>query len=163
MLCLAESEQKMLVCLDVKNHLVLAQKMNEANLENQNAFEHHTPRNILASRAYINTTRATSTLALNQTLAREALIACALERYHLVHNCYPETLNALTPQFIDKIPADIIGGQPLKYRIDKKQFVLYSIGWNAKDDGGIADLRNDGSPNPETADWVWPNREKPHR
>ncbi len=163
MLCLAESEQKMLACLDVKNHLVLPQKMNEANLENQNALEHHTPRNILASRAYINTTHATSTLALNQTLAREALIACALERYHLVHHCHPETLNALVPQFLEKIPSEIIGGQPLKYRADKTKFVLYSIGWNEKDDGGIADLRNDGSPNPETADWVWPNREKPHR
>ncbi len=163
MLCMADSDQRILDCFDLKNHVVLPQKMTNTNREIQTAFAHPTPFTLLASRAFVNPTHASSTLAQNQTLAREALIACALERYHLVHNCYPETLNALAPQFLDKIPSDIIGGQPLKYRAEKTQFALYSIGWNEKDDGGVASLRNDGSPNPETADWVWPNREKSHR
>ena len=32
-----------------------------------------------------------------QTQVHEALIACALERYRLAHNAYPETLDALVP------------------------------------------------------------------
>jgi hypothetical protein len=49
----------------------------------------------------------------------------------------PETLDALAPQFIEKIPHDIIGGQPLHYRrTNDAEFLLYSIGWNETDDGG---------------------------
>jgi hypothetical protein len=82
-----------------------------------------------------------------QTQVHEALIACALERYRLAHNEYPETLDALVPQFLDKIPADIIGGRPLHYRrAEKGKFLLYSVGWNETDDGG--------KPGSED-DWVW--------
>ncbi len=64
-------------------------------------------------------------------------IACALERYHLAHGEYPETLDALMPQFMEKMPHDIIGGQPLHYRrTDDGKFLLYSVGWNETDDGG---------------------------
>ena len=48
-----------------------------------------------------------------------------------------ESLDALAPQFIETIPHDIIGGQPLHYRrTEDGQFVLYSVGWNETDDGG---------------------------
>ncbi len=95
--------------------------------------------------------KATSTTARNQTLVNEAFIACGLERYRLAHGQYPETLEALVPQFAEKLPHDIIGGQPLKYhRTANGRFVLYSIGWNEKDDGGVA---RDGT---TEADWVWP-------
>ena len=94
-----------------------------------------------------NFTRATQTLAHNQALVNEGQIACALERYRLAHREYPETLDALVPQFIEKLPHDIIGGQPLHYRRMADQpsqssgsasgkFLLYSIGWNETDDGG---------------------------
>ena len=43
-------------------------------------------------------------------MVNEAQIACALERYRLAHGEYPETLDALVPQFIEKVPHDIIGG-----------------------------------------------------
>ena len=39
-----------------------------------------------------------------------ARIACALERYRLTHDEYPQTLDALAPQFIESIPNDIING-----------------------------------------------------
>jgi hypothetical protein len=67
-----------------------------------------------------------------------ARTACALERYRLAHGKYPQTLDSLAPQFIAKLPHDPIGGQPLHYRTtDDGQFILYSVGWNEKDDGGI--------------------------
>ena len=36
------------------------------------------------------------------------------------------------------------------------KFVLYSVGWNEKDDGGVVVFRK-GSSNvdPEKGDWVW--------
>ncbi|MBI3851079.1 MAG: hypothetical protein HY298_12500 [Verrucomicrobia bacterium] len=91
-------------------------------------------------------------------------IACALERYRLAHGNVPETLDALAPQFMGKIPHDIIGGQPLKYRrTEDGLFVLYSVGWNETDDGGVVvnqksrDPRNESSSKVDISqgDWVW--------
>jgi hypothetical protein len=83
-------------------------------------------------------------------MANEGAVACALERYRLTHGEYPETLTALMPQFIDKLPHDLIGGEPLKYqRTDVNQFLLYSVGWNEMDDGGVP------GKNIAEGDWVW--------
>jgi len=100
-----------------------------------------------------------------QTSVNLARVAIALERYHLAHGEYPETLDALAPQFIETIPHDIIGGQPLHYRRQANgQFVLYSIGWNETDDGGQVALKKGGSLDRDNGDWVWqypPNNNLP--
>ena len=100
-----------------------------------------------------NTAKATQTTAHNQTMVNEAQIVCALERYRLAHGEYPGTLDALVPQFIEKLPHDIIGGKPLIYRPTANgKFLLYSVGWNETDDGGVS-----GGTDFTKADWVWKN------
>lgn len=84
-----------------------------------------------------------------------ARIAIALERFDLAHGKYPESLDELKPQFISEIPRDLIGGQPLKYGLTNDSFVLYSIGWNEKDDGGMPSTIKHGSPQSDDGDWVW--------
>ncbi len=117
---------------------------------------HHSPFYLLARIAVPNFTKAMQACAFNQTLANQAQIVCALERYHLAHGEYPETLDALMPQFIEKLPHDIIGGQPLHYRrTEDGKFLLYSGGWNETDDGGQVALKKDGSEDRENGDWVW--------
>jgi hypothetical protein len=65
------------------------------------------------------------------------LIACALERCRLVHGAYPDSLDSLTPGYLTTIPQDIIDGQPFHYRrTDDEKFLLYSVGWNERDDHG---------------------------
>jgi hypothetical protein len=82
-------------------------------------------------------------------------IACALERFHLKEDSYPEKLEALAPRFIATLPHDIINGQPLKYhRTANGKFVLYSVGWNEKDDGGVVATDKDGRQNRLQGDWV---------
>lgn len=94
--------------------------------------------------------------AYAQSSVDMARVACALERYRLAHGEYPETLDALAPQFMEKIPHDIIGGQPLHYRrAGEGRFILYSVGWNEADDGGVVSLRRPGSVELEKGDWVW--------
>jgi hypothetical protein len=62
----------------------------------------------------------------------------------VAHSAYPEILDALVPQYLDKIPLDLIGGQPLHYRrADDGKFLLYSVGWNETDDGGKPDPDGD--------------------
>jgi hypothetical protein len=101
--------------------------------------------------------------AHGQNSANMARIAIALERYRLAHGTFPESLDVLTPQFMEKIPHDVIGGQPLHYRrIDGGSFVLYSIGWNETDNGGVVAFKQK-SPADESSsdidisqgDWVW--------
>jgi hypothetical protein len=102
----------------------------------------------------LNVNRACENTAYNQTRINEALIACALERFRLAHGEYSEKLDDLVPQFLDTIPHDVIGGGPLHYcRATGGTFVLYSVGWNGRDDGGMR-----GQPPPSTnGDWVWPD------
>jgi hypothetical protein len=93
-----------------------------------------------------------------QTYVNLARIACALERHRLAHGNYPETLDALVPQFIAQLPHDVINGEPLKYRrTDERQFVLYSVGWNETDDGGTVVMRKgkNANVNQDLGDWVW--------
>jgi hypothetical protein len=94
--------------------------------------------------------------AYAQTSVDLAGIACALEGYRQAHGQFPESLVALAPKFIEKLPHDVINGQPLKYhRTDDGEFVLYSVGWNETDDGGKVWLFESGQPNQKKGDWVW--------
>jgi hypothetical protein len=94
--------------------------------------------------------------AYGQTAADLARIACALERYRLANGQFPETLEALAPKFVEKLPHDLITGQPLKYRrTDDGKFVLYAVGWNEADDGGKVELTKSGNADITKGDWVW--------
>ncbi|HTL54490.1 MAG TPA: hypothetical protein VL361_02375 [Candidatus Limnocylindrales bacterium] len=95
--------------------------------------------------------------AFGQNAANVALIACALERYRLSHGQMPQSLDALVPEFVAKIPHDIINGEALKYRLaGPEHYVLYSVGWNAVDDGGTVGVKKVGEDvAAEQGDWVW--------
>jgi hypothetical protein len=117
------------------------------------------PYSFIATAAIPNYTKAWQTTAYNQTMVNEAQIACALERYYLTYGQYPDTLDALAPHFMDTIPHDIIGGQPLHYRrTNDGKFLIYSVGWNETDDGGQRSRynANGGLANYAQGDWVWP-------
>jgi hypothetical protein len=88
----------------------------------------------------------------SQCLADEAAIACGLERYRLANGAYPTQLDALAPGFIPTLPHDALTGEPYRYRRDAADvFVLYSVGWDLKDDDGTPSAQPYG----ENGDWVW--------
>jgi hypothetical protein len=127
--------------------LVEPRQFDAINPTIERELAHPSPFKMLASIAIPNFSKAFQTMTLNQTKANQAQIACALERYRLAHGEYPPGLETLTPQFIDKIPPDLIGGQPPHYRrTHDGKFLLYSIGWSEHDHGG--QTGKDG-------DWVW--------
>ena len=97
-----------------------------------------------------------------QTLVDEARVAIALERYRRKYGQYPPALSYLVPEFLDAVPQDWIDGKPLRYKLEGGRFVLYSIGWNAKDDGGRPAWRIEmrlssavARPELDQGDWVW--------
>lgn len=113
--------------------------------------------NILVGLLFPALEKAAKKYAVIQSQVDLARIACALERYRLAHGEYPAALTALAPQLIAQVPHDLINGQPLQYhRTDDGRFVLYSVGWNEKDDGGEVVLRKGGfSVDTDQGDWVW--------
>jgi len=115
------------------------------------------PNNFLNVSMLPNFVRAWQVTAHNQTLANQAQIACALERYRAAHGSYPESLDSLVPHFLERTPHDVIGGNPLLYRrISTEEYLLYSVGWNEKDDGGKATSERIGHADDlENGDWVW--------
>jgi hypothetical protein len=141
-----------LSCFDTANQVVFADKVVAAS--KQAGALDHGAYGFVASLGQANFERACQLTAHNQTEIVEALIACALERFRIAHGEYPENLDALVPQFLDTIPNDVVGGGPLHYRrAADGTFVLYSVGWNGRDDGGVR-----GQPLPSTdGDWVWPD------
>ena len=94
--------------------------------------------------------------AYGQELADLARVAIALERFRLAQGDYPGSLDALEPRFIEKVPQDIINGEPLHYRrTSDGKFLLYSVGWNETDDEGQVSSGKNGAVDIAKDDWVW--------
>jgi hypothetical protein len=156
-LAVAQMQQKWLLPLvDTNTHSISPSAVQRAHDALNTAEKHYSPYKSDAMRFFSVLTAFAEKIAIVQGSIDLARVACALERYRLARGQYPETLDALAPQFIEKVPHDIIGGQPLHYRrTDDGSFVLYSVGWNGTDDGGKVVLRKGGSVDWEKGDWVW--------
>lgn len=83
--------------------------------------------------------------AVNQVLAAEGRVimrmqslelAFALEAWRSEQDSYPESLDALAPKYLAKVPNDLFNGQPLKYERTVDGYRFYSVGQNEKDDEG---------------------------
>jgi hypothetical protein len=118
--------------------------------------KHTTPYNIIEKLLLDALGSSTRRFAYGQESVDLARVAIALERYRLAHGGYPESLDALAPRFIARLPHDIINGQPLHYRREANgQFMLYSVGWNETDDGGVVEPMKGDRVDLEKGDWVW--------
>jgi hypothetical protein len=66
------------------------------------------------------------------------LLAFALAGYRADHmGKYPPTLAELAPAYIDVLPKDPFTDGDLHYKSDGEGYLLYSVGPNGKDDGGL--------------------------
>lgn len=144
--------------LDEETKVVLLAKIRAANDALRLEIRHRTPGNVLAAAFIVNWNNAVEKFVRAQSSTDLARVALVLERYRLANGNYPESLAALAPKFISEMPHDVIGGGPLKYRREANgQFVLYSIGWNERDDGGVVVFKKGTSPDVDISkgDWVW--------
>lgn len=148
----ARLEQTGIEVFDPETQLINPRKSDESVREHESVRHRWNVFRMLAGYAVPNFSKALRATAQNQTLVNQAFVACGLERYRLARGEYPETLDALVPQFAERLPRDIIGGQALRYhRTADGKFLLYSVGWNEKDDGGEPGT----APDLTKGDWVW--------
>jgi len=156
MATVARLDQDLLDSVDGTSRVVYPEKMEDAESAAQALLQRTGPTTFLASTIHPSFTHAWAVMARNQTLANHALIACALERYRLAHSRYPDRLEQLVPSFATRIPRDVIHGEPLRYRLEENgRFLLYSVGWNGKDDGGTPEPSEAYLPDQPRCDWVW--------
>ncbi len=92
------------------------------------------PRTIIAT--YPKADRSHMQIAL----LRDGLLTyIAVERYRLDRSQLPASLDALVPEYLDRVlPDPLNNNEPLSYRLDDSDlgFVLYSVGFDGADDGG---------------------------
>jgi hypothetical protein len=147
---------------DPKAHVFLPQKMADYQTATQKKLDGwsiYLPWNFLFRLGVTGPVfSALNKFALMQVWVDEARIACALERYRLAHNAYPATLNALVPACIDGLPHDVMNGEPYHYRLRADgKFLLYSVGWNQRDDDGVeVNMPGTSTRDYTKGDWVWP-------
>lgn len=138
----------------IANELILKQKYSDGFSPNRFLAK----RFFLGDKGDIALFEAMRKYAFGQTHVNEAVVACALERYRRANGQFPEKLIDITPKYLGRIPSDLITGEPLKYRRTADgQFVLYSVGWNEKDDGGTVAMTDGKTPTVDATrgDWVW--------
>ncbi|MCA1595746.1 MAG: hypothetical protein LC772_04910, partial [Chloroflexi bacterium] len=66
----------------------------------------------------------------------------ALRAYRLEHGHYPARLDEMVPEILKRVPTDpFAAGQPLRYHRSDGACILYSVGPDGKDDGGVSSTR----------------------
>ena len=143
---------------DVKQQTISPAKIRAADEAIDAETKHPIPNNFIERLLLPAQGASAKKFSSAQSSVNLARVAITLERYRLTKGSYPESLAALAPKFISEIPHDVINGEPLHYRkTDDGQFILYSVGWNERDDGGVVVFTKGSTPTVDIneGDWVW--------
>jgi hypothetical protein len=66
-----------------------------------------------------------------------ARAAIAVERYQVVHGALPPVLDDCVPNFLASLPEDPYDGTPIRYSRQENGYIVYSIGEDLVDNGGL--------------------------
>jgi hypothetical protein len=78
----------------------------------------------------------------DQAVLRGAVVGLALERYRLDKGRWPKELTELAPDYLPAVPLDPFDGRPLRYRPLADGVIVYSVGPDGQDDGGVLNRKN---------------------
>lgn len=62
--------------------------------------------------------------------------AVTIERFYGSEGRLPSKIDELSPRFLSSLPIDPCDGQPLRYRVEPTEYLIYSVGPDGVDDGG---------------------------
>ncbi|MEX0886716.1 MAG: hypothetical protein WD009_09780 [Phycisphaeraceae bacterium] len=92
---------------------------------------------VSAARSALSTTRS---LATREQVER---IALAVAGHRAATGRYPQSLDELVPAWLDAVPEDPFAeepGTPITYRVEADRVVIYSVGRDSEDDGGVDEI-----------------------
>jgi hypothetical protein len=95
------------------------------------------PKGPLVSIALPSLLRARRSAVEADARARLARLAVATTAYQVTNGKLPGTLDDLAPEFIPALPVDPFDRKPLKMAAADGGLVLYSVGWDGIDGGGV--------------------------
>ena len=91
--------------------------------------------------------KSIESLARTQALRASVGVACAATRYRLDHGQYPATSDLLVPAYLEAMPVDPFDGQAMRTKkLPDGNLVIYSVGADGKDDGGVVDSPDSKTP-----------------
>jgi len=74
-----------------------------------------------------------------EVIHRIALTSLAIERFRRQEGAAPQSLEQLVPRYLSSVPLDPFDGQPLRFVVRGGHCLLYSVGYNRRDEGGQVD------------------------
>ena len=86
--------------------------------------------------------------ATARNAAQRDLVLCAIavRQYQASRGELPASLAPLVPEFLPAVPTDPFDGRPLRMVAGEEGVVLYSVGSDQKDDGGLESDDRSGEP-----------------
>ncbi len=95
------------------------------------------PRGVLTNAIVPALARCSEFAARGDARRRVARVALAMHRYRAEHDRFPQSPGELAPEFISFLPTDPFDGKPLKLKPTEKGLVVYSVGPDMTDNGGL--------------------------
>lgn len=145
---------------DVNAFLAKQTELEALIIEHKGQFSYQHFDEMLALIVMPATVKIAVRVSYTQSLMNEAIISCALERYRIEHDSYPDKLAEVYEA--ETLPKDMISGAPLGYRrTEEGRYKLWSVGFDGKDDGAkrVLDENKPDSTRFHDAkyvgDWVW--------
>jgi hypothetical protein len=86
---------------------------------------------------------------------RCAAAAIAAERFRNDHERWPHDLGELVPNYLSTAPTDLYDGQPLRWRVFADGVVIYSVGPDLEDNGGVMDRQHPDAKGSDLAFRLW--------
>lgn len=86
--------------------------------------------------------RMGDSLRLAQALNDLIQLHYAIRAFELTENRLPKSLEELVPRELKSIPKDPFNGKDFVYQAGKDRYLLYSVGPNGFDDGGVEDPKD---------------------
>ncbi len=83
------------------------------------------------------TGRSSIYFANAQARERFIIATLAVRLFKMEKGGYPEKLDELVPEYLDEVPLDPFALKPLRYKKREGKWIIYSIGPDGKDDGGL--------------------------
>jgi hypothetical protein len=96
-------------------------------------------------------TRASQYQARHEATVDLMQMGLLLEQYYVDNGAYPDSLDPLASSLGGGLPVDPFTGESYVYQPSANSFLLYGVGINQTDDGGVHDVRE--------GDLVWRGRE----